>query len=63
MTIFNNDDHRRAYLQFMAEEISRFGVEILTWCLMTNHTHLTASASVKVLFECGLTPSFRRMAF
>jgi REP element-mobilizing transposase RayT len=24
----------------LAEELNRFGVEVLAWCLMTNHTHL-----------------------
>jgi REP element-mobilizing transposase RayT len=24
----------------MAEELNRFGIDVLAWCLMTNHTHL-----------------------
>lgn len=24
----------------MAEELNRFGVHVLAWCFMTNHTHL-----------------------
>ena len=42
MTIFQTDEDRRAYLQFLAEEAERFGVEILVWCLMTNHVHFIA---------------------
>ena len=38
--IFHTDSDRSAYLDFMAEELNRFGVEVLAWCLMTNHTHL-----------------------
>lgn len=38
--IFQTDSDRRAYLDFMAEELDRFGTEVLAWCLMTNHTHL-----------------------
>jgi len=38
--IFQTESDRRAYLDFMAEELNRFGVEVLAWCLMTNHTHL-----------------------
>ena len=38
--IFQTDSDRRAYLDFMTEELDRFGVEVLAWCLMTNHTHL-----------------------
>jgi putative transposase len=42
MSIFRNEEDRRAYLSFIGEETSRFGVEILSWCLMTNHTHFVA---------------------
>jgi putative transposase len=35
MAIFQTDEDRRAYLQFLAEEAERFGVEILVWCLLT----------------------------
>jgi len=42
MSVFRNEDDRRAYLQFIGEETERFGVEILSWCLMTNHTHFVA---------------------
>ena len=31
--IFHTDSDRRAYLHFMAEELNRFGVEVLAWCL------------------------------
>jgi len=42
MAIFEMDEDRQAYLEFMAEEAGRFGVEILVWCLMTNHVHFIA---------------------
>ena len=35
MAIFQTDEDRRAYLQFLAEEAGRFDMEILAWCLMT----------------------------
>jgi putative transposase len=35
--IFQADSDRRAYLDFMADELNRFGIEVLAWCLMTNH--------------------------
>ena len=38
--IFQTDSERRSYLDFMAEELNRFGVDVLAWCLMTNHTLL-----------------------
>lgn len=42
MSIFRGDEDHRKYLPFMAEETERFGVEILSWCLMTNHVHFIA---------------------
>jgi putative transposase len=40
--IFHNDNDRNIYLQFLKEETDRFDVEILAWCLMTNHVHFIA---------------------
>jgi REP element-mobilizing transposase RayT len=37
---FQTDSERRSYLDFMAEELNRFRVEFLAWCLMKNHTLL-----------------------
>jgi putative transposase len=42
MAIFQNEGDRQAYLQFLSEEMKRFEVEILVWCLMTNHVHFIA---------------------
>ncbi len=42
MDIFSGDDERHAYLAFVAEECKRHGVEVLAWCLMTNHVHFVA---------------------
>jgi putative transposase len=38
--VFHNDGDRNAYLEFMAEELKRFSVDVLAWCLMTDHTQL-----------------------
>ncbi|PNU21823.1 transposase [Geothermobacter hydrogeniphilus] len=43
--IFDHDDDRLAYLDFMREEAQRFGVTFLAWCLMSNHVHLIAVPS------------------
>ena len=40
--IFSSDKDRSAYADIMAEQLRRFGVEVLAWCLMTNHTHFVA---------------------
>ncbi len=42
MDIFRSDEERRAYLHFVAQETGRFGVEILAWCLRSNHMHFIA---------------------
>ena len=33
MAIFSCDEDRRVYLEFVAEECRRHGVEVLAWCL------------------------------
>jgi len=40
--LFEGDDHRALYVEFLRAECDRFGAEILAWCLMTNHVHLVA---------------------
>ena len=40
--IFFVDDDRRVYLKFLAHYAQRFGLDILGYCLMTNHVHLVA---------------------
>lgn len=42
MDIFPDNDSRLAYLQFLADEATRFRVQFLSWCLMTNHVHFIA---------------------
>jgi len=42
--IFSSDKDRSASADIMAEQLHRFGVEVLAWCLMTNHTHFFAAA-------------------
>lgn len=42
MAVFTSDDDRLSYLSFVAEECKRHGVDVLAWCLMTNHVHFIA---------------------
>ena len=42
MAIFETEEDRRTYLQYVGEEAARFEVEILAWCLMTNYVHFIA---------------------
>ena len=47
MDIFTCDEDRVAYLAFVAEECQRHTVEVLAWCLMTNHVHFIAVPSTE----------------
>lgn len=38
--VFFVDDDRRVYLSLLKEQAEKYGLEILGWCLMTNHIHL-----------------------
>ena len=40
--VFFVDDDRRVYLSLLKQQSQKFGLEILGWCLMTNHIHLIA---------------------
>ena len=42
MDVFHSDEDRHAYIGFLAEEATRFNMDILSWCLMTNHVHFIA---------------------
>lgn len=42
MAIFRHDGDYRAYLEFMAGETERFGVEVLAYALLRDHVHLIA---------------------
>lgn len=42
MNIFETEDDRHVYLQLIKTHASACGVEILAWCLMTNHVHFIA---------------------
>jgi len=40
--IFTKADQLWVYLHLLAEETRRAGVQVLSWCLMTNHVHFVA---------------------
>jgi putative transposase len=43
--VFFVDADRRVYLSILKEQSEKYGLEILGWCLMTNHIHLIARPS------------------
>jgi len=42
IAIFSSNNDRNQYLQFIKEESEKHDLEILAWCLMTNHVHFIA---------------------
>jgi putative transposase len=42
MTVFLDDSDHEAYLRFLQLYVSKYGLEILAYCLMPNHVHLVA---------------------
>ena len=58
--IFHTDSDRRAYLDFIAEELNRFSVEVLAWCLLTNHTHLIVVPKDSAVLARAIGEAHRR---
>jgi putative transposase len=40
--VFFVDQDRQAYLRILAEQAAKYGLEVLGYCLMSNHVHLVA---------------------
>lgn len=57
---FHSDDDRRQYLLFLSEEATRYGVDILAWCLMTNHVHFIAIPHHETSLSRGFGEGHRR---
>ncbi|KAF0218949.1 MAG: hypothetical protein FD174_2465 [Geobacteraceae bacterium] len=60
MDVFHSDEDRYAYLRFLSEEAARFGLDILTWCLMTNHVHFIALPRSETSLARGIGEAHRR---
>jgi len=60
MDVFHSDEDRRAYLAFLSEEAARYNVEILSWCLMTNHVHFIAVPNSETALARGFGEAHRR---
>ena len=60
MAIFQSYADRRCDLQYVKEETGRFGVEILSWCLMTNHVHFIAVPKEDTSFARGFGEAHRK---
>jgi len=60
MDIFLNDQDRNQYLQFINEEAARCEIDILAWCLMTNHVHFIAVPHTETSFSRGFGEAHKR---
>jgi len=40
--VFCVDDDRRVYLELLAEQADKYGLEVVGYCLLSNHVHLVA---------------------
>ncbi len=49
--VFFSDEDRRTYLAWLREYCAKHGVEILAYCLMTNHMHVVAVPSRDTALE------------
>jgi putative transposase len=60
MDIFNSAQDKKQYLQFIKEEAERCEVEILAWCLMTNHVHFIAVPHTETSLSRGFGEAHKR---
>ena len=60
--VFFTDDDRLAYLDWLKDYCDKHGVEILAYCLMTNHLHLVAIPDTEEGLQRVLKPLHMRYA-
>jgi len=60
LAVFDGDADRRAYLRQMKAQCGRYGVEVLAWCLMTNHVHLIAVPATAASLARAVGEAHRR---
>lgn len=60
--VFFTDDDRKAYLKWLGEYAKKHKVEILAYCLMTNHIHLVAVPAAEEGLHGMLKPLHMRYA-
>lgn len=60
MDIFHDDEDRRQYLKFIKEEAERSELDLLAWCLMTNHVHFIAVPHTETSLARGFGEAHKR---
>jgi putative transposase len=60
--VFFTDEDRRAYLDWLSECTGKNEVDVLAYCLMTNHIHLVAVPTTEDGLQPALKPLHMRYA-
>jgi putative transposase len=60
MDAFDSVKNRWTYLNFLSEYANRFGLDILAWCLMTNHVYFVAVPHTETSLARGVSEAHRR---
>ena len=60
--VFFTDEDRHACLDWLREYAGKYAVEVLAYCLMTNHIHLVAVPRTEDSLQRALKPSHMRYA-
>lgn len=60
--VFFTDDDRKTYLGWLKEYAEKHEVDVLAYCLMTNHIHLVAVPATEDSLQQALKPLHMRYA-
>ena len=60
--VFFTEDDRKAYLNWLLEYCDQYSVDILAYCLMTNHVHIVAVPGTEDSLQRVLKPLHMRYA-
>ena len=60
MPVFFSDEDRRRYVELLAANAERFGLEFWAWCLMTNHVHFLVVPKAADSLARGIGDAHRR---
>jgi len=52
--VFFVDEDRKVYLSLLKKHSERYGLEVLGWCLMTNHIHLIVRPALEEAMAKGI---------
>ena len=59
MNIFSHNADREEYLHLLQSQAKRFGLEIISYCLMTNHVHFVVIPSAEDSLARGFGETHR----